>query len=234
MKYIGNELHLFEKANNWKSYFNAHLCPFIKGDVLEVGAGIGATTQVLLNSKVHRWTCLEPDNTLAMQIQQKLRSNQLSGDCELAVGSLADIPSERKFDTILYIDVLEHIEDDVDEFRHAASHLKQSGHIVVLSPAHQWLYTPFDQSIGHVRRYSKETLGRLTAGNVALVSLYYIDSMGLLASSLNRFFLKSSMPNNYQIKIWNNLLVPMSRVTDAILGYRVGKTIIGIWKKYPL
>ncbi|MEL0097896.1 MAG: hypothetical protein VW875_18825, partial [Planctomycetaceae bacterium] len=58
---IGSLLDLFSIASNWKNYFIRQITPEVSGNVLEIGAGIGTTTQVLVE-KCHydRWTCLEP------------------------------------------------------------------------------------------------------------------------------------------------------------------------------
>src|SRR5450432_2636863 len=102
--YVGSELALFEKAVNWKRYWSARIAPFVCGDVLEVGAGIGANTRVLAGLRHHTCASLEPDGALAAQIPV------IGPAHRRLVGTLADITE--KFDTILYIDVLEHIEDD--------------------------------------------------------------------------------------------------------------------------
>ena len=69
--YIGTELDLFKHATNWKKYFSKKLFPFIKGDVLEVGAGIGSNTKFLSAQKesIDSWFFLEPDKNLASQIE---------------------------------------------------------------------------------------------------------------------------------------------------------------------
>ena len=61
---VGSELVLFQHAVHWKRYFSRQIAPFLGGDVLEVGAGFGATTSVLWHDRVDRWVCLEPDGTL--------------------------------------------------------------------------------------------------------------------------------------------------------------------------
>ena len=78
------------------------------GDVLEVGAGIGATCRTLINERVARWTCLEPDPELAKRIP---RDGPMAR-CEVRVGTLEELPRDRRFDAILYLDVIEHIVDD--------------------------------------------------------------------------------------------------------------------------
>ena len=68
-KYAGSELELFEKARNWKAYWRAQIAGFVRGEVLEVGAGIGANTLTLADLEYDRWTCLEPDAALAARIE---------------------------------------------------------------------------------------------------------------------------------------------------------------------
>ena len=61
---------------------------------------------------------------------------------------------EKKFETILYISVLEHIKDDKDEIDTALSKLKKGGYLIICVPAHNYMYSKFDKEIGHYRRYS--------------------------------------------------------------------------------
>jgi hypothetical protein len=68
LDYVGGELGLFAAATNWKSYYGRLLEPFIKGNVLEVGAGIGGTMPFLWNDSVSSWLCLEPDPALALEL----------------------------------------------------------------------------------------------------------------------------------------------------------------------
>ena len=64
-EYVGSELALFEKAVNWKRYWSARIAPFVRGDVLEVGAGIGANTGVLARLPHRTYSSLQPDSALA-------------------------------------------------------------------------------------------------------------------------------------------------------------------------
>jgi len=103
-------------------------------------------------------------------------------------------PRGPRFDTILYVDVLEHIEKDYAEVALSARRLKPGGHLIALSPAHCWLYSPFDQAIGHFRRYTKQTFAGLTPPVLEIICLRYLDSVGMLASLGNRLILNRSMP----------------------------------------
>lgn len=231
--YVGSELDLFAKATRWKQYFRSTFSHFLKGDVLEVGAGLGGTTEILCDGTQNSWLCLEPDKSMTESIQDKIRSGELPSCCRARSGFMSELSSNDLFDTILYIDVLEHIEDDKTEALAAAKHLKPGGFLIILSPAHQYLYSPFDKAIGHFRRYSLQELEAAVPSDLAQVSLRYLDSVGLFASLGNRMLLRQAMPTEKQILFWDKVLVPISQVVDPLLGFRFGKTVIGVWKKMP-
>jgi SAM-dependent methyltransferase len=231
IKYEGGELALFARARNWKRYFGARLGRHIRARVLEVGAGLGGTTAVLCDAGLDSWTALEPDPDLAERLEEMASAGVLPLAPEVVVGTLADLPGDRTFDTILYIDVLEHIEDDRGEVEQAVGHLSPEGKLVVLCPAHPALYTPFDQAIGHFRRYNKAMLRALTPPTARLVSSFYLDSVGMLLSLANRLLLKSAMPTARQIEVWDRIFVPFSRLMDPLLGWQVGKTVVAIWSR---
>lgn len=229
--YIGNELELFEHATVWKNYYGRFLAPFLKGKVLEVGAGIGGTTRELCNGTQEKWLCLEPDPDLYAKLDAKIKSKQLPGCCSCLKGTTGDLPQQEKFNAIMYIDVIEHIEKDADELERASSLLAKNGHLIVLVPAHQSLYNQFDKAIGHYRRYNKQMLRNAAPANMKLVRIMYLDSCGLLASIMNKYLLKQDYPTLKQIRLWNKVMIPVSKVTDFILNYTVGKTVVAIWQK---
>jgi 2-polyprenyl-3-methyl-5-hydroxy-6-metoxy-1,4-benzoquinol methylase len=230
--YIGSELELFSEARNWKAYYRQSIKKYLGAEVLEVGAGIGSTTEFLCRGNHQRWLCLEPDPQLAKTLNSYIASGSLPNCCELKVGRLLDLSPKEKFDNIIYIDVLEHIKDDEFEIKNVYSHLKEGGFLVVLAPAHQWLFTPFDEAIGHYRRYNKRMLKAIiTSEKFKCISLRYLDCVGLIASLGNRLLLKSKMPNKQQILLWDKVMVPISKIVDPLIQYSVGKSILGIWQK---
>jgi SAM-dependent methyltransferase len=230
--YVGTELDLFAAAVNWKSYVRKQVAPYLGRDVLEVGAGHGGTTRVLCDGRADRWVCLEPDASLADRLVAAIGSGELPDCCRMRVGTLADLDEGDRFDTILYMDVLEHIADDRGELELAANRLRTGGHLIVLAPAHQWLFTPFDAAIGHHRRYDRSTLrDAAPRRGLSPVRLAYLDAVGMLASMGNRLVLKSDLPTPGQIAAWDRIMVPLSRLADPVLGYSLGKSVLGIWKR---
>jgi SAM-dependent methyltransferase len=230
LDYVGSELEVFARATNWKRYIGRKLAPYIRGRVLEVGAGIGSNIPRLSSPGVTEWLALEPDAKLAEQIRGGVQRGQLPAHCQVMVGTLDAVPAQEQFDTILYIDVIEHIEDDRGEIIRAARLLSPGGRLIVLAPAHQFLYSPFDRSIGHFRRYNLARLRKLTPAGCRVAHAFMLDSAGFFASLVNRLVLRTAMPSPRQIAAWDRAVVPVSRLVDPVMRYRFGKTAIIVWQ----
>lgn len=227
LSYIGTELEIFSQAVNWKRYWADRIRPYVRGAVLEVGAGTGVNTPFLKAEDCSRWLCLEPDAVLGGELEKRCRTL----GCDALVGTLEDVPEAMRFDTILYIDVLEHIADDRAELQRATGFLRAGGHLAVLAPAHQWLFTPFDAAIGHYRRYTRRTLAQAAPPTLDPVRIDYLDAVGVLLSLGNRVALRQRMPAQRQVLLWDRVAVPMSRRLDGMLGYRAGKSVLAVWRR---
>ncbi|WP_373331039.1 class I SAM-dependent methyltransferase [Salmonirosea aquatica] len=233
-QYIGNELGLFALADNWKDYWASQVVPYLGSKVLEVGAGLGGTTHLLISKmdKLDQWICLEPDERLASQIKPSLASATRNADKVIVeTRYLAEYDPQARFDSLIYIDVIEHIEDDRKELELAMKYLKPGGHLVVLVPAHNFLMSPFDKAIGHYRRYNKKMLLDIVPENAKIVMHKYLDSFGLSLSLANKLFLKQTYPTEKQILFWNNFIVPVSKKLDPLLYYNLGKSVLLICER---
>jgi len=229
LHYVGTELDVFAHATNWKSYVRSQLRPYLLGDVLEVGAGIGSATRLLCDGTQRRWVCLEPDRSLAERIKRDCLPH--FQNCEVRTGTVSDLDRQETFDTIIYIDVLEHIRDDLGELACAAQHLRPNGVLVVLAPALPWLFTPFDAAIGHFRRYTRKSLRSVAPPSLREERCLYLDAVGMLASAGNRMLLRSATPTVGQIRFWDRFLIPLSRFADVVLAFSLGRSVLAIWRR---
>jgi len=231
--YPGEELDLFAHATNWKAYWASRVRPYLGADVLEVGAGTGTNTALLRGGMNGRWVCLEPDPRLSARIPSFSDGEAPGRSVEVITGTLEALPLDARFDTVLYIDVLEHIADDGAELARAATRLRLGGYLVVLAPAHPCLFSDFDAAVGHYRRYTWRSLAEIGPPNALSGHFSYLDSAGVLASLANRLVLHSSVPTLRQVQLWDRWLVPVSRTLDPLLGYVMGKSVLGIWQAQP-
>jgi SAM-dependent methyltransferase len=224
--YVGGELPLFLEARNFHRYYLDLFEPWLRGRVLEVGGGLGALTESLLERDVGAITVCEPDVELAARLAERVGCR-----ADVVVGGLRDVPPDRgAFDAVLYVDVLEHIEDDQAELVAAVGRLSPGGALLVGGPAHDWLFSSFDAAIGHHRRYDRGRLRALIAGcpTLDLVRFAYFDCLGVLLSLGNRWIGDQRMPSPRQIQFWDRLVLPMSRHLDRLLAHRVGKSFVAV------
>jgi SAM-dependent methyltransferase len=211
------------QAIRGKSYVADLIGPYLGASVLEVGAGIGNNIPHLFRGTVRQWTALEPDAGQAAQISDSR--------VRVVVGTLDAVPKTDLFDSILYLDVLEHIEDDAGELRRAAAHLTPGGRLIVLSPAHPFLFSPMDEAVGHYRRYTRGGLRAQSPAHCRLERLIMVDSVGFFASLANKLLLRTSQISLGQVRLWDGFMVPVSRVVDPLLLRRFGKSVLAVWQK---
>ncbi len=127
--------------------------------------------------------------------------------------------------------MLEHIEDDLKELKNAIQKLNSRGHIIIMVPAHQKVYSNLDKAVGHFRRYEKDFFKNNLLG-LELVNFKYLDAMGYLLYYLNRiFFKKETFPSKLKIFLWDKIFTPVTVIIDFITNYRLGKCIIAIYRK---
>ncbi len=229
-EYSGNELETFALAKNWRKYWMGMVRGFLGSEVLEVGAGIGTITAGLRKPEM-KWVALEPDNEM-FQVLEKEFQNVDSGVAVFGK-TLSEYSGIQKFDSVLYFDVLEHIEHDSREVELACSKLNPNGYLIILVPAHQSLFSPFDTEIGHFRRYDRDSLCLLKPKNMNQVLSRYLDSGGYFLSWANSKFLAQSAPTTTQIRFWDSLVIPVSRLVDRLLGFRFGKSLLVVWQISP-
>ena len=229
--YVGEELRVFAEALNWKSYLRDTIGEFITGDVLEVGAGMGATTRALCTGTTSSWTCLEPDGALATRLSATLSAEPIASAPTVRDTDIGGLGQELCFDCILYVDVLEHILEDRQELTAARRHLRSGGYLIIVGPAHQWLYSAFDEAIGHHRRYTRTSLSERIPIGMMPVMLRYLDFVGVGLSAANRLAIREPNPSARQIRFWDRFVVPLSRRIDPLLRWRVGKTVVGVWRE---
>lgn len=225
MIYPGAELDNFDKAVVWRKYIFLLIKKYIKGNVLEVGAGIGSFTNNYKNLARYI-TLTEVDQKNLIKLKEKFKDNNFTFSDKITKKIL------KKFDTIMYLNVLEHIKQDNEEIKNAFEKLNQDGYLIILVPAHNKLYSNFDKAVGHYRRYEIEFFKSIKIKNSKLIKLIYLDSLGYFLYYLNKLFFKKEVyPSKLKIFIWDKIFTPISYFLDRILMYKFGKNILYIIKK---
>ncbi len=225
MNYPGKELEVFDKANFWRKYVYLLIRKYLKEVILEVGAGIGSFTYNYKdNFEDITLTDLDKENITELSKRFEKSKIKITGELTLNI--------KKKFNTIMYMNVLEHIKEDEEEIKIALEKLNLNGHLIILVPAHNELYTKFDKEIGHHRRYDISFFKNLKLGKCELKELYYLDCMGYFLYYLNKvFFKEEKYPSKFKIFIWDKFFTPFSIIFDKLLNYKHGKNVLCVIKK---
>ena len=225
IQYDGFELDHFDSAFNFRKYQISLIKEFIKGKFLEVGAGKGGL--IPFYKKFTRdITIIEPEKKLF----KILRNNRNNKNIKIKNQAIKDIKG--KYDTIIYYDVLEHIKDDLNELKNAKKKLKKNAYLIFSVPAYQTLYSDFDKSVGHYKRYNKDDFIKLEKKvGLKIEKLVYYDSLGLFFLILNKLFFLKQKNLKKKIFLWN-LFIPISKLVDLLTFNRFGKSLLCVFRKY--
>ena len=197
------------------------LSPHIGRRVVEVGAGLGLVTQQLVR-RGHHVTALEPDPALFARITERA-SGAVTHNC-----TLADLPGNDTFDTALYVNVLEHIKDDVAELVAARGRLAPGGKVVVFVPAMPSLYGTMDEVSGHFRRYRRaELTAVMERAGFTVESLRNFDPVGILPYWLSYRVLRRTTLGGATVGLYDRVIIPVSRIVSGLVGRRgPGKNLV--------
>ena len=215
----------FDNAKFHRKYCMSFIKKFIKGDVLEVGAGCGSFTRDYFTKDL-KITLTETDNKNYEDLKVSFKNKD-----NVNVSNSTIFNIEKTFDTILYLHVLEHIEEDRKELESAYKKLKKGGRLIIMVPKHQKLYSNFDKAIGHFRRYELNFFEKNLV-NLDRVLLISLDSVGYMLYFLNKIFFKNeTFPSNLKIFIWDKIFTPVTIFLDFFSNYKLGKCIVAVYKK---
>ena len=229
-QYAGTELDILAGAVNYHRWILAGFRPYLGKTVAEVGAGIGSVSKLLLETPLERLIAFEPSANL-----YPVLARELEGENRAAAINDVFRPSSTPdgVDSIVYINVLEHIENDRGELESATQALRPGGHLLVFVPALAWLYSEFDKHVGHVRRYTKRGLTELARDvGFEVVRARYFDVAGIAPWYVG-FVLLKGKPRAGSVTLYDKLVVPPMRLAEAILPPPLGKNVLLVARKPP-
>ena len=216
----------FDNANFHINYCLKFIKKYLKGDILEVGAGCGSFTKNYLNKSINSITLTELDKKNILDLKEKFKAN---ANIKILNKNIEDVSG--KFDSIIYLHVLEHIKNDKKEILNATKRLNKNGFLVIMVPAHQKIYSNLDRAVGHFRRYEIEFFNK-NFKSLEKINIKFLDTMGYFLYLFNKFFFKKEVyPSKFKIFIWDKIFTPLTIIVDFIFRYRFGKCILVIYKK---
>lgn len=225
--YPGKELEALSIAVNYHRWIVDEIEPYLGKAVAEVGAGVGSVSQLILEKDVTRLLAFEPSSNLYPLLAQNLAAEKRAR----TINDFFSPKYEPGLDSVLYINVLEHIEDDRAELGRALAALKPGGHLVIFVPALSWLYSDFDKQIGHCRRYTKSGLRRVVEeAGFGVTRARYFDVAGIIPWYVNFVLLRNSIGSR-SVSLYDRLVVPVMRVAEGLIAPPLGKNVLLVARK---
>ena len=165
-------LERFDKADWWIKYVNTKIKKFLKDDILEVGAGFGSFTKSYMKN-FQSITLTDMDDNSFSLLKKNFKNYE---KVKIVKSSVENI--NKTFNTILYFNVLEHIEEDTLEIESALKKLNTGGYLIILVPAHQKMYSKLDKAVGHFKRYDIDFFKKNQFKNAKTIKIQFLDILG--------------------------------------------------------
>jgi hypothetical protein len=220
------EFAALRQAVNYRQAVFNEFSPFLAGNVIEVGAGVGQMTELVhRRTAISRLVCVEPDARFCAE------HRKLFGEIELVPGTIEDVPAQTIWDAIVSTNVLEHISDDEGELSRYGALLKRGkGKLCLLVPARPEIYGSIDRRFGHYRRYTRgELRTKLLATGFRIDKLTYFNFPGYFAWWLNFCVLKRRKFNPSQVQFFDSFIFPLLNWCETRL-FRppIGQSLIAV------
>ena len=220
------EFDALNEARNYRAALLTEFRPFLRGNVVDVGAGIGHfSLAIRAFPEVESLVAVEAEARFCQQYRE------LHPDGVLVEGVIDDLPSGPDRDAILSVNVLEHIREDAAELaKYQRLLAAKGGHLCLFVPARPEIYAPLDADFGHFRRYVREDLDRmLRQAGFAVVSLHYFNCVGYLAWWLYFCALKKQHFTISSVRFFDRVIFPMVHWAESrLLRPPIGQSLIAV------
>ena len=220
------EFEALRWARNYRAALVREFAPFLSGDLIEIGAGIGQVTELLARLPgVRQVLAVEPDSRLCEQFRQRLPEQPVFQ------GTVAGLGQGTACDAVVSTNVLEHIEEDLRELSAYARLLSERrGVLCLFVPARQEIYAPLDRDFGHFRRYSKAGLAeKLRRAGFEIVRLRYFNSFGYFGWWFSFCLLGKRSFDVAAVRLFDRMVFPVVYWLESRIAYPpIGQSLLAV------
>ena len=199
--------------------------------IVEVGCGIGNFTKLLLDRELVVAVDCEEACVESLRERYPGQRNLQAFACDAGSARFRELSRFRP-DSVVCVNVLEHIEDDREALRAMAEILAPGGVVVLLVPAFRALYGPIDQNLGHYRRYRQSEIVRLAEdAGLAIDKLHYVNAVGFFGWWMNARVLKRETQSDGQIAVFDRWLVPIFSALESAVKPPFGQSLLAVLRR---
>ena len=227
--YSGSELDALSEGRNYYRSLVESFRPWIGKQVVEVGAGIGTFAQHLLSIEtVESLVALEPGKNTFPLLRQRLEGNSRA---EPIRAYLHQIPA-LDADSVVAVNVMEHVENDLDFLQHAHRVTHADGKLLLYVPALPAIYGSLDVALEHHRRYTRKTLRKvMEEAGWFVEKISYVNLPGVLAWYVAGRILRKTSISGAEVGIYDRFVIPLTSRLEKIWSPPIGQSLIAIGSK---
>jgi len=222
-------LQVIAEAEQFNQWMYRCIRPLIRGEVLEIGSGIGNISKFMVADQFSlTLSDYNPEYCALLKarfgqhknVHDILQLDLLHPDFKTVYHHLC-----QQFDSLILLNVIEHLPDDARALQHCKFLLRQGGRIIVLAPAYNWLYCSLDKKLGHYRRYTLETMTSLfSASHFHIRDKKYFNFLGIAGWLIFGKVLGHSQIG--QEMSFYNKLVPLAKFLDSLFLHKAGLSVL--------
>lgn len=213
------------EAVNYHQWLCSLALPYLGDDPLEIGSGLGDYAQTWLDMGVPQVTLTEADPGRWTHLQEKFE-----GEPRITMGTIdLNDTVAGTYSSVVSFNVMEHIPDDVAALRAARCAVREDGAVISFVPAFPFAMSKFDRAIGHVRRYTVDSLSRayLQAG-LNIETIHYVNAPGLLAWYVGMRLLRMTPKAGPTVAMWDSQVVPRARKWESRHRVPFGQSVFAV------
>ncbi len=225
--YSGTELDAMAQARNYCRAILGYFAPYLGENVVEIGAGAGTFSQLLLNhGRTSELVLFEAAANLFPTLRQRFEANpRVRLHCCPFDASLLDSSP----DSVVLVNVLEHILDDAALLSQIHQSLCPGGSLLLFVPALEWNYGSLDKAFEHHRRYSKKALRKkLEGAGFRVEQTRYVNMLGIASWFFAGKILRQTTLIPAQVRWYDRWIVPWSFKLERICEPPIGQSLVAV------
>lgn len=230
-------LMTIDSAANFANWMYEEIRPYLSGNILELGSGIGTYSERVVRDFEESTIVLSDiDEIYIGNLKLRFDSNKNVFVKKIDLSKKEDFEDLNVgIDSVFALNVLEHIEDDIAALNNIYKVLEPGGKLIILVPAHEFLFNCIDKAIGHYRRYSKkEIITKVKQTKFKIVKLFYFNFAAIPGWYINGNIFKQAKVNEEAVGIFDKIVLILKPIERYILLRKLGISLIVVLSKPKL
>jgi SAM-dependent methyltransferase len=212
-------------AENYHDWLTSLALPYLGDNPIELGSGLGDYTERWLRSGVPRVTATEVDPARLAGLKERFRDDKRA----TVIGFDVLNPPPGDYSSFVAFNVLEHIEDHVGALRAAHTLLRPGGAVIMFVPAFEFAMSKFDRQVGHVRRYTVNSLTTaMRDADLEVEKVHYVNIPGIFAWFVGMRLLRMTPGDGRMLQVWDGKVIPRTRAFESKHKAPFGQSVFAV------